>query len=263
MISSVANYETFTKVVQHYVYFLQSICEKIDGNTTNAETNRRKFDTTKRELFDYLVKHKKYFQVFSFHYEFKSGDRIYCPINFNYSGTFEQFLRLDNFIKHYKAHEKRFKLQNKINITVTVKYYVSEICRRIENAFGKTYITNEDLKKFFETRYLVHNKVLKTKFTNYKDLASYIKTRNDNYLVSKVSPERIDQMSLVFKGSFKDLNVEKTCPVCKDDYEKGQKICRFSCNHYCCRKCTEGMFAIPQNGSDTNYRCPLCREDCT
>ena len=120
------------------------------------------------------------------------------------------------------------------------------------------------MQEGFETRYLLYNKsVLKTKFSNYKDLVSYIHRRRNSYLVSKVSSEHINQMSFVFKGSFKDLNSEKSCSVCLDDYEEGQEICHLSCNHYCCRKCTEEMFAILENGSRANFQCPICRHDCT
>ena len=70
-------------------------------------------------------------------------------------------------------------------------------------------------------------------------------------------------MSFKFQGSIADYEDEKSCCVCLEDYEKDQEICHLSCNLLCCRKCTEGMFAVPADGSKVNVQCPICRDDCT
>ena len=120
-------------------------------------------------------------------------------------------------------------------------------------------ITAKNIEKFFETNFLVPKKSLKTKLSNYKELADYINERADNYRDSKVSRERISHLTIVLKGPVK----EKSCGVCFEDYEKGQEVCRFPCNHFCCGKCTKQMFEIPNDGSDALFQCPICRHDCT
>ena len=70
-------------------------------------------------------------------------------------------------------------------------------------------------------------------------------------------------MSFKFQGSIKDFEDEKSCGVCLKDYEEDQEICRLPCDHLCCRNCTEKMFAIPEDGTEAQFQCPICREDCT
>ena len=63
--------------------------------------------------------------------------------------------------------------------------------------------TAKNVEKFFETNFLVPKKNLKTKYSNYKELAAYIDERANNYRDSQVSRERISHLTFVLKGQSK------------------------------------------------------------
>ena len=248
--------ETFHLVLFKYLRYLQVICGKIIIGKDNIERDKRKFEEIKKELYDYLNIHKTFFEVY-----YDKNKYNPHPLKFKYSGTCEEFLSLDEFKKYNKLVAK---IPHKFRyFTLDVECNEKNIANRIRNVLGKYNITDKDVQKIFETKYLVTKDELKTKFPNYRELASYIDRRRKNYVKSIVSTERIIQMSFKFKGSLETLNDEKSCGVCLEDYEKGQQICRMPCNHFCCRKCAEQMFKVPKNRSKAHFQCPICRHDCT
>ena len=116
---------------------------------------------------------------------------------------------------------------------------------------------SEDIRKFFDNNFL-DKEELKTKCSNYNELQAYIKKRIDDYTQAKVSAERINEFSFNFHYLIPGFEDEKSCVVCLEDYEEGQEVCRFQCNHFCCRVCTEEMFL-----RNELFQCPICRGDCT
>ena len=254
--------QQFVSVLQRYMPFLDLICNEI-LNERNINRNRRKYEAVKKELYNYLIRHIKYFTVHFCHYQLKGKtNKIICPIKFNYSGTCEQFLKFDNFFKYFKANKKVVQGE-----TYTVQFIVTSKVDKIESRMWsflrKPRITNEDVKKFFKTHFLVHRGLLKTKLSNYNDLAAHVKRRVECYMESAVSFERIDEMSFVYKGHFKGLKGEKWCAVCMEEYEKGREVCAFPCQHFCCRKCAEQMFNVRKAGSSMAFCCHICKDDCT
>ena len=67
-----------------------------------------------------------------------------------------------------------------------------------------------------------------------------------------VSVENIEKMSFKFAGPAEEFEGEESCGICLEDYEAGMEVCRLPCNHFCCRKCTEKMFAIPLVNSNND-----------
>ena len=71
-------------------------------------------------------------------------------------------------------------------------------------------------------------------------------------------------MSFRYQGLPEDF--EDKCPVCLEDYEIDQEVCRLPCNHLCCRVCTERVFSTPilDNPEEYGYivSCPICRDNC-
>ena len=252
------NGQTFTPVLSSYIAFLQFICSNI-VNKREIDRNRRKFEAVKKELYNFLVRHKRFFIVDFCYYKFnKKPNRIICPLKFNYSGNCDQFLNFENFLRHFKANKKvveNVPYDIIFNLSQDTSRQKSRICKVLE----KYPVTNEVSKMFFKTHFLVPKEVLNTKLSNYDELARHIDGRIDGYQASVVSAERIEEMSFAFEGSVEGLKGEP-CPICMDEYEKGRQVCRFPCGHFCCRKCTEGTFKFPEtNGA----RCPLCNDDCS
>ena len=248
-------------VVEKYVDFLAAVCHKIRKRTGNAELKRRKFKEIKKELYNFLNVHRNFYNISHCCCIGKGTDPTLGTLKFNYSGTCEEFLKLSDFIKHY---ESRKKLRcDRWTLKCFTFPKPKQISNRVRNVFGKYNITENDMQKFFDTRYLVTKDELNTKFPTYHELASYIDRRRKNYIKSVVSTERIIQMSFKLKGSLETLNDEKSCGVCLEDYKRGQQVCRMPCNHFCCRKCAEQMFKVPKNRSKAHFQCPICRHDCT
>ena len=259
----IEGHQTYISVATSYFDLLQSICFKILENIQNKEINKRKYLAIKRELFDFLVIHKKYFNFKKCEVMKKYENLPVETLMIDYSGNYDEFLKLDDCLKYVEKCIELYNTEVFQSVVYCIDRSKNEMIKTIKNRLQKQDINNEDLKTFFETSYLVDEYHISKTFTNYNELSCYIDKRRNNYWNSRVSIERINEMSFKFQGSIKDFEDEKSCGVCLQDYEKDQEVCRLPCNHFCCRNCTEKMFAIPQDGSKAHFQCPFCRGDCT
>ena len=252
--------KSFSQVVGMYVWFLQNISFVIVRNyTDDVEREKRKFNAVRRELLVFLSEHRLFFKVLSI--ELLSNDKsVLYTMSLDNSNNFEHFLNLDN------VTELQLKVNSFEEMPITcyvVRYFKETMIRRIKIALNELLISDEDIQLFSGNHYLVDKSDLNNKCSNYNELRAYIENRAEHYLIRKVSTDHIYNMSFEFQGSIQEYEDEKSCCVCLEDYEKDQEICHLPCNHFCCRICTEEMFAIPEDGLNAHFQCPICRDDCT
>ena len=250
---------TINHVIINYVRFMVTIGSEIVTSNEDVEINKRKLLETKKELYSFLVKHKNIFEFrgLIFKTENKEWPQTVAV------ESFEDFIKLDDFMKCISEKTKIEETYPNADFQISYLnvYDDEEIDKSIKSILGLHKCRNlnsGDIKKFFDNNFLVGKAELKTKCSNYDELQAYIDKREDDYLQSKVSAERIDELSFNFVQSIEGFENEKSCVVCLEDYEEGQEVCRFPCNHFCCRNCTEKMFAVPEH-----FQCPICRGDCT
>ena len=251
----------FIHVVHSYILFLWHISQTIvEKRTNDVEREKREFSAVKKELFNFLIRHKTFFAFKKIQLLSNNGSVLQSYCKLCNSDVFEQFMKIDN------VYELQLKIKTNKEVS-SIKYKFDhveeEIIERIRIVLNKSDISDEDIQLFLENHYLVDKNDLENNCSNYKELQAYIENRDENYCSSTVSTEHIKRMSFMFQGSIKDYKDEKSCCVCLEDYKKDQEVCRLPCNPFCCRKCTEEMFAIPDDGSKANFQCPICRDDCT
>ena len=250
--------QTLNDVIHNYVLFLlEIIVVVIRKHTDNIEREKRKFNSVRKELLDFLSKHRMYFKFDNITFYSNNGSISHTLTP---CANFEQFLKLDDFVK---LDEKISILNELSNSTHTIVLVKEEVIKRMKIVLKKSVISNEDIQMFLCNHYLIEKKDIKTNCSNYKELKDYIHSRVKSYTNKTVCKRHINKMSFKFQGSIKHFENKKSCCVCLEDYEKDQEICHLPCNHFCCRNCTEEMFAIPEDGSYANFQCPICRDDCT
>ena len=250
--------EAFETVVNGYLLFLIEISLRIvNESTDDLNRERRKFNAVKKELFNFLIQHKSFYNLKTITLE--SEDEILFSLDINYPGNIESSLKLEDVVEFSKECQKQ-----EVPISINhIDQVEAEIFKTVKSILNKSVITNEDIHQFSENHFLVDKEILGTKFSNYKEIKDYINIRVNSYVDRKVSTDHIENISFNFHGPIKDFEDEKSCAVCLEDYEEDQEVCRLPCNHFCCRKCTEGMFAVPEDGSKAYFQCPICRDDCT
>ena len=143
------------------------------------------------------------------------------------------------------------------------KLNANDVFERAKLILGKEEVSNSDVKQILESRFFVDDVGIKTKCTNYAELRDQISRRVEDHCSSEVSTARIDELSFKFRGPTYNFEGKKSCNICFDDFENGQKICHLPCNHLLCKDCALKWFKIPENESDANFQCPFCRDDCT
>ena len=248
----------FIDVIHSYIWFLREICGRIvNRRTDDINREARKFNAVRKELSEFLFKHRKFYQLKTINVKLESDNLFSLDVTWLEYGP--KILKLEDIVKLVEELDK----DGETGLTYDTYIVEVEIIKTLKHKLGKSVITNEDISKFLENYFLVGKKQLGTKFSNYKQLEAYIDSRVYSYRDRKVSTGHIENISFKFQGSIKDFEDEKSCSVCLEDYEEDQEVCRLPCNHFCCRKCTEGMFAVPEDGSKAYFQCPICRDDCT
>ena len=249
-------------VTNSYVKFLTSISVRIVEKYTNdVEREKRKFRAVRKEFLNYLFQHRRFFRLKKIQVLSKHDASTLYTLILDSSDKLEDFLSVDDIFEFYLKIVAYEDLSKFNYIFENVEKEV--IVKTIKVVQKKSVISNEDIGLFLENHYLVDKNDLRTKCSNYKELTSYIDSRFESYCNGTISSEHINNMSFQFQGPIKDFEDEKSCVVCLEDYEEDQEVCRLPCNHFCCRSCTEQMFAIPEDGSKANFQCPVCRDDCT
>ena len=249
--------ESILRVINSYINFILIISDSIDASFSQgeeAEAERknkvRKFSTVKKELHKFLNTYKEICTLKKITVESNDGSVLYeRDVNIDY----ENFLSQDNALEI-------FKLLNVDTLLYSEMHYSDKkVLEILKNKIGKSTMTIEDAQQFVENDYLFDNKNFGIKKSNYTDLNAYIKQRTVDYCHSKVSTENINGMSF----SYKRLTDVETCPICLEDYEKDQEVCRLPCNHFCCRVCTERVFST-RHPEKYGYvvSCPICRINC-
>ena len=250
----------FMQVFDKYVYFLRSISRAIVGKRTNdVEREKRKFNAVRKELFNYLFVHRMFFTVKAIQLLSNNRSLLYT-LTLDNSDNYENLLNLDD-VSELDLKVDSFKDFHIMRYVVP--QFKETIISRIKIVLNKLVISDEDIQLLLQHHYLVDKNDLKSNCSNYRELQTYIHSRAENYCRRTVSTGHINRMSFKFQGSIKDYEDKKSCCVCLEDYEIDQEICHLPCNHFCCRSCTEGMFAVPEDGSRANFQCPICRADCT
>ena len=217
-------------VINNYVEFMNTIGYSIVMGYPDVEINKRKLLDTKKELYNFIVKHKNIFEL---------SELIIKTENFEWRpevaiDSFENFINLDDFLKYIS--EKTEIHQTYPNTVFHIKAYISfdyEEIQSIKSILGLRKcreLRSEDIIKFFDNNFLVDKEELKTKCSNYKELQAYIEKRRNDYLQFKVSAKRINELSFTFHDSIEGFEDEKSCGVCLKDYEEDQEICRLPCN---------------------------------
>jgi len=253
-------------VTNRYFQFLRAIALYIVEGSDDLNREKRKFYAIKKELFEFLIAHKKFYKLKAIELELNDGSLLYRKI-ISYSDH-DDFLKLEDVFKYIETLEST---NPDLQVWYNYDDTEEEIIKTLKTVQGNSCITNEHIMQFLQNRYLVDKKDLKSNCSNYKELdgyinsraESYIYTRAKSYINGKVSDIHIDKMSIKFKQSFEEFEDEKSCAVCLEDYEEDQEVCHLPCNHFCCRNCTEQMFAIQEDGTKANFQCPICRDDCT
>ena len=110
-------------------------------------------------------------------------------------------------------------------------------------AFDKNEITISSIKHHLKHGLLVKDSS-KPRIKSFRQLASYFRRRENDYLNKVVSPARIRELSFIFKGRFKDKTTDLDCSICLEDYTNGQAVCRLSCGHVCHMRCLRDWFKI-------------------
>ena len=245
-------------IINNYVEFMQTIGYSMENNDENIEINKRKLLDTRKEVYNFIVKHKNIFELSEF--TIKTENFEWRPVVA--IDSFENFFNLDDFLKYISEKTEIHKTYPNtvfdMNANISFDYEEIQSIKSILGLRECKKLHSEDIRKFFDNNFLVDKEELKTKCTNYKELLAYIKKRRNDYLQSKVSAERINELSFTFNDSIEGFEDEKSCGVCLKDYEEGQEVCRLPCNHFCCKNCTGDWFAVPDK-----FQCPICRDDCS
>ena len=250
--------KAFSRVINDYLVSLLVISRTIMNEATddlNRET--RTFNDVKKELFDFLLKHKQFYKLYMI--TVMSKDEALFILNINDLENGEKMFKLEDIVKIDEIYRKAIKPK----FYFKIDQVEAEVIKTIKNKLGISGITNKCIPKFLYNHFLVDKNDLKTKCSNYDELTAFIDIRTDSYYNRKVSIHHISQMAFKFQGAIRNFEDEISCGVCLEDYEENQEICRLPCNHFCCRQCTEEMFAVPEDGSKAHFQCPICRDDCT
>ena len=256
----------FTEVVCEYFSFLHVIAvtiTKIKDDENQKKREKRKFLAIKKELFNFLIAHKKFYKMHEIHVKMENCSRVFKK-SLSIIDHGNDFLKLEDFFKLDETFDESTRRTSRTTeVGTTFKYYKKEILNAIRLKQGKSVLKTQDIHQFFKNHMLIKKSKFNAKCSTYAELQDYIEQRIKDYCNSEISVENINQMSFRFQGSIEDCEDEKSCSVCLNDYETDQEVCRLPCNHFCCRVCTEKMFSTPNQGLRSNILCPICRDNCT
>ena len=250
-------------VIHNYITFLRLICSKIVNEDINREINKRKYEFVKKELYDFIINHKRFFKLSKCNLVLKDGS-IKESFDINYNESIESFMKLDDQVKLLSVL-KEFIDRNSVGYCYRYDYLEEkeEVIKTIESILKREVVYIYDVLIFFKENFLVTKDKLETKCKNYGELRNYVKKRAYDFHVSNVSKDRLDKLSFRFEGSIKNHEDKKSCGICFNDYEKDQEVTQLPCNHFYCRECIEKWFKKPVDGSKAKFQCPYCRDDCT
>ena len=240
------------KSIRCYVTLLQ-ILATIIKKGENIENNKKKFNNIKRDLYNFIYSHKKYYHSHKALIRL-NDDTLLHMFDIKVSDPLEEFAKLDDFLSLFRKI-KELKDQGKTRgywrfFAVKNK---NEIFKKVKTVLVKNRVTNKEFKDFMETKCLVENMLVsidgsKKQFSNYKDLQVYMSKRVEDFQNCLVTTERINELSFTFNGIIENFENEKTCGICFDDFENGQEVCRLPCDHFLCKGCAIEWFKIFEDG---------------
>ena len=242
-------------VIREYMFYLTSICSRILSKPDEKEMNTRKYEQIRKEIFNFLVKHKDFLELKRTRFTHPEGSSD-CKIILN-SSNCEDFLKLEDFKTCIKKMQDFSKIYiGSITLSYEVVYNQLNIVSKIECVLGRQPITLDDIEKFSETNLLVEKSDLNTDISNYEDLTSYIGSRLEDFYHKRLSQKRIEELSFNFKTAEENSENKESCGICLEDYSEDQQVCKLPCGHLLCRPCSEKWFK-------DSSQCPICRDDCT
>ena len=169
----------FIHVVHSYILFLWHISQTIvEKRTNDVEREKREFSAVKKELFNFLIRHKTFFTFKKIQLLSNNASVLQSYCKLCNSDVFEQFMKIDN------VYELQLKIKTNKDVS-SIKYkFVHEeekIIERIKIVLNKSVISDEDIELFLENHYLVDKKDLKNNCSNYKQLKAYIYGKVESY----------------------------------------------------------------------------------
>ena len=169
----------FINVVHSYIIFLWRISQTIVKKRSNdVEGEKRKFSLVKKELYNFLIRHKIFFTFKKIQLLSNNGSVLQSCCKFCNSDVFEQFMKIDD------VYQLQLKIKtNKEVSSIKYKFIHEEkkIVERIKIVLKKSVISDEDIQLFLENHYLVDKKDLKNNCSNYKQLKAYIYGKVESY----------------------------------------------------------------------------------
>ena len=138
----------FTEVVCEYFSFLHFIAvtiTKIKDDENQKKREKRKFLAIKKELFNFLIAHKKFYKMHEIHVKMENCSRVFKK-SFSIIDHGNDFLKLEDFFKIYEVTDKRIRYKK----GARYKCYKKEILNAIRLKQGKSVLTTQDFHQFFK-----------------------------------------------------------------------------------------------------------------
>ena len=253
---------SFEAVVNCYMQFLIAIAMRISDPPENLERNKRKFFEIRKELHKFLNMHKNFFELTDFSVILTDNTQVGC-FGVDCSSSSDGFIKLDDVVKCGDKITEYVNFNKVFYHHCIWTFHNDEILKRAGLKLKQEEIDERLEECITQSNFLIEDLTTETKCSNYKHLQDHVRERIYDYCHSEVSTERINKISLKFDGKIENFENEISCNICFNDFENDQEICRLPCNHFLCKVCALKWFIIPQNGSDANFQCPFCRDDCT
>ena len=137
-----------------------------------------KFYEIKKELGNFLDKHKKFFKLKSASVYTKDRTLIYT-YNTDYSNSCEKVIKLGDCIE--SALEIFTFTELDRSVECQWSFDEKEIDKKVKKEMKKEEISKDEVKNFLENNFLVDKNSLNTSCSSYKELSIDIQKRTDEY----------------------------------------------------------------------------------
>ena len=149
--------DNINNVIINYVNLMQLVGISIEVGNNNVEINKRKFLEIKKELYNFIVKHKNIFEVGELTSKIEHKE---WPLTADVE-TFEEFINIEDFLKNTSEIIKIYQTYpnaDDFGVYVDNLFVDDELEKSIKNVLGFRKcrkLHSEDIKKFFDNNFLV------------------------------------------------------------------------------------------------------------